>query len=45
MGEAVRRAHEIWEEAKQEHIQAVEVINRGMAADVAVYRINHSKGT
>jgi hypothetical protein len=45
MGEAIRRAHEICDEDKQEYIEAVEVINRAMAADVAVYRINHSKGT
>jgi hypothetical protein len=45
MGEAVRRAHEIDEEAKKEHIEAVEVIDRKTAADVPVYRVDRSKGT
>ena len=45
MGEAVRRAHEIDEEAKKEYIEAVEVIDRETAADVPVYRVDRSKGT
>jgi hypothetical protein len=45
MGEAVRRAHEICEEAKQEYIEAVEVIDRETTPDVAVYRVDRSKGT
>ena len=43
MGEAVRRAHEIYEEAKKEHIEAVEVIDRKITPDVAVYRVNRKK--
>ncbi len=45
MGEAVRRAHEIDEEAKKEHVAAVEVIDRKTAADVPVYRVDGTKGT
>jgi ABC-type Fe3+/spermidine/putrescine transport system ATPase subunit len=45
MGEAVRRAHEIDEEAKKERVAAVEVIDRKTAADVPVYRIDGTKGT
>ena len=45
MGEAVRRAHELCEEAKQEYIEAVEVIHWEIAPDVAVYRVDRSKGT
>ncbi len=45
MGEAVRRAHEIDAEAKKEHIEAVEVIDRQTAADVPVYRVDRSKAT
>jgi hypothetical protein len=44
MGEAVRRAHEIDEEAKKERVAAVEVIDR-KTADVPVYRIDGTKGT
>jgi ABC-type Fe3+/spermidine/putrescine transport system ATPase subunit len=44
MGEAVRRAHEIDEEAKKEHVAAVDVIDR-KTADVPVYRIDGTKGT
>ncbi len=44
MGEAVRRAHEICEEAKNDFIEAVEVIDREMTPDVAVYRADRSKG-
>ena len=44
MGEAVGRAHEIDEEAKKEHLEAVEVIDRQTAADVPVYRVDRSKG-
>ena len=40
MGEAVRRAHEIYEEEKKGYIQAVEVIDRKTAADDAVYRVD-----
>ena len=43
IGEAVRRAHEIREEEKKEHIQAVEVIDRKTAADVAVYRVDRRR--
>ena len=42
MGEAVRRAHEICEEAKNESIEAVEVIDRELTPDVAVYRADRS---
>jgi hypothetical protein len=45
IGEAVRRAHEIYEEAKKEHVYAVEVIDRETAADVAVYRVDRSNST
>jgi len=45
MGEAVCRAHEIYEDAKKEHIEAVKVIDRESAADVPVYRVDRSKGT
>jgi hypothetical protein len=45
MGGAVRRAHETDEEAKKEHVAAVEVIDRQTAADVPVYRIDRTKGT
>ena len=44
MGDAVRRAHEIDEEAKKERVAAVEVIDR-KTADVPVYRIDGTKGT
>ncbi len=43
MGEAVRRAHEICEEAKNEAIEAVEVIDRELTPIVAVYRADRSK--
>ncbi len=42
MGEAVRRTHEIAEEAKKERMEAVEVIDRQTAADVPVYRVDRS---
>ncbi len=45
MGEAVRRAHEIDAEAKKEHLEAVEVIDRRTGADVPVYRVERSKAT
>jgi hypothetical protein len=45
MGEAVRRAHEIDEEANKELIETVEVIDRKTAADMPVYRVDRSKGT
>jgi hypothetical protein len=45
MGEAVRRAHEIDQEAKKEHLEAVEVIDRQTAVDVPVYRVDRSKIT
>jgi hypothetical protein len=44
MGEAVGRAHEIDEEAKKEHLEAVEVIDRQTATDIPVYRVDRSKG-
>jgi hypothetical protein len=44
MGEVVRRAHEICEEAKNESIESVEVIDREMTPDVAAYRADRSKG-
>jgi hypothetical protein len=40
MGEAVRRAHEIDDDAKKEHLEAVEVIDRHTAVDVPVYRVD-----
>jgi hypothetical protein len=43
MGEAVRRTHEIDEEAKKERLEAVEVIDRQTVADVPVYRLDRSK--
>ena len=45
MGGAVRRAHEIDEEEKKEHVAAVEVIDRKTAADVPLYREYGTKGT
>lgn len=44
MGEAVRRAHETYAEAKKERLEAVEVIDWEIAADVAVYRADRSWG-
>jgi hypothetical protein len=43
MGEAVRCAHEICEVAKNEFIEAVEVVDREVTSEVAVYRADCSK--
>ena len=44
MGEAVRRAHEICDEANHEDIEAVELIDREVTTDVALYRVDRSTG-